>query len=159
MKKYLSLILITLFLAILQNSFLLELLGSELNPNLVLALAFAFVIPGNKNSAFFIAFMGGLFLDFLGAGIIGLSSLVLVSAVLLSSYIKNYLIKGNVSFSITLIFFSLISSSTQFGQLVINFKTLVSAALTLVFSFILYALIIRFSNVVEQSEYKIKSKI
>ncbi len=159
MKKYLPIILIVLFLAILQSSFFLELLGSELNPNLVLALAFAFVIPGNKNTAFFIAFTGGIFLDLLGAGVIGLSSLVLVSSVLFSSFAKNYLTKGNFPFSVTLIFFSLASSSVQLGYLAINFKSLFSAILTLAISFILYWLFTRFSNLVEKSEYKIKTKI
>ena len=94
MKKVLILLIVNIFLVLIQGSFLRELMGSAFMPNLVVAFAFAFFFADREDLALTSAFIGGLLQDLFGFSIVGISSLVIIGALIFFKFVKQYLFRG-----------------------------------------------------------------
>lgn len=94
MKKNYTLILLNIFSIILQTSFLLEIFGPKLNPNLLAAIVFALVLVGAYTSAYTSALFGGLLLDILSGGVLGLGSFILTVFVFIHSYLYSFYLRN-----------------------------------------------------------------
>ena len=94
MKKALLLLFINLILVLLQISFFGELLPSVYVPNLILSFSFAILFADLSDASYMSAFIGGLMLDLLTFGIIGVSSLTFVGFLFLFSFVRRYVSKN-----------------------------------------------------------------
>lgn len=94
MRKFLILLIINIFLVLVQGSFLRELVGPALTPNLIIAFAFSLFFAEREDLALISAFMGGLLLDLLGFSIVGISPLLIIAGLIFYKFVKQYLFKG-----------------------------------------------------------------
>ncbi|MDC0449042.1 hypothetical protein OAL67_00330 [bacterium] len=122
MKKNIVVLLIAFVLSIFQTAFFLEIFGPTLNPNIILAFCFALYIGWSARVGIFGAFVGGLFLDLVTLGPIGLSSLVFCCAVYLGSILQKRVLRGLQFQVIVLILFFILhkiltgTDITNFGS-------------------------------------------
>jgi hypothetical protein len=94
MRKTHLLVLLNIFLIIVQTSFLYEIFGAKMNPNLLAATVFALVLIGDTTSAYLSALIGGLFLDIISGGVIGLGAFILTLFVMLHSYLYSFYLRN-----------------------------------------------------------------
>ena len=129
-------------LGIVQISFFYRLFGRSLNPNLVAALAFALFFWGAYDKASFSALVGGVFLDLMGFGTVGLSFLILITCLLLAFYVKKYVFKGWVT-QILSLFTTVVVYSVLMGfpNFYFDIKTVFSGLITVFMAFIFYGLL------------------
>lgn len=80
--------------ALIQVAFLPEFLIGARTPNLVMAFAFAVLIMDVQDDALLTAFIGGLFLDFLGFSVPGLSSLIMVGFLGVAFFVRKYVFRA-----------------------------------------------------------------
>ena len=139
MRKYLLITILGLVLTLLQESFTWEFFGAAINPNLILAMCFAFLLADDRRGALYSAFIGGLWLDLTGVGIVGLSSFVLVLLLVIASWIRNTLFKG-VWIQVTVIICStiLFKLIMSYPQLVYSWKLFAAGTLTTLTSLAIY---------------------
>ncbi len=158
MSKNITILIICLALAIFQESFLLEFFGAALNPNLIIGLCFAFIFIDDYESALFTALMGGLFLDFLGTSIVGLSSLVLILLLLASKWVKRSVFRG-IGFQVGLIIISTIVFKVVLGypEFAYSSPIFFSGILNSAFSWVTYLVLKRSKQRYLSTEYRIKA--
>ena len=106
-KIYLKFFAITLFLSLLQTNFLNILLKFPV-PVLIFTFSLALLSLDGLERAYFSAFVGGLFLDLLGDGLLGPSSAFLVLFLLLVFFIKKYIFDSLFLYVFACIVFSLV---------------------------------------------------
>ena len=94
MRNHFFVSIVILVLVLVQESFLLEFFGSYLNPSLVIALAYGLLLTDDESLALYSGFFGGLMLDMVGVGLVGLSSLVLVVLLLVAIFIRKTVFRG-----------------------------------------------------------------
>ena len=131
-KVYLKFFAITLLLSLLQTNFFNILLNFPV-PILVFAFSLALLSLDDLEYAYFSAFIGGLFLDFLGEGLLGRTSIVFVLFLLLVFYIKKYIFDSLFLYVLSCIAFSLVweflffpkTSHIQWVFMLFNFLTFV----------------------------------
>lgn len=158
MRKYLLITTLNLILVLVQGSFIWEFFGSLLNPNLIIALCFAFLLIDDHQAAMFSAFIGGLWLDLAGTGVIGLSSVVLLVLVSSAMWIRRTLFKG------AWVQGALIIGSTIMFKLILNYPDLfyswmllIAGGLTCLFSFIFYLVLGRTKQRYLSFEFRIRA--
>jgi len=158
MRKNITILILSLILVIFQESFLLEFFGGALNPNLIIALCFGFMFNEEYDTALFAALIGGLFLDFLSVGIVGMTSIAIIVCLVLSQWVKRTIFMGawvHIVFVIaSTVFYKVIMSYPDFDY---NGKILISCIINLVLSLGFYAILRRFKNRFLSTEYRIKS--
>lgn len=141
MKNKSVLILINIFSVIIQTSFLQEFFGNKINPNLVAIIVFAMLLKGSITSAYLSAIVGGLFLDLVSGGIVGLSAFLFTLFVWLYSQLHSFYLRNmfaRLFFATTCFYFFklLITRSLVFdGWLIVG--SLFTAALGQLFSLFL----------------------
>ena len=94
MKSRSALILLNIFSVIIQTSFLLEVFGSKLNPNLVGAVVFSMLLVKDTTSAYLSAFVGGLLLDIVSGGVAGLGTFLFTLFVWLYSRFHSFYLRN-----------------------------------------------------------------
>ena len=158
MKKIFFVFTVSLILVLIENSFNYEFFSRILNPSLILALSFAFVLVGDDKLALLTGLFGGLFTDFIGTGVIGLSSTIFVISIYVSIIIKTTLFKGKV-FQLVLITICTLLYKFIFNMANFNFSIsyLVGAALTMLCSSVFFYVISRISTKYLSTEYRIKA--
>ncbi len=143
MRKYLIIIFINLLLVFVQESFFLEFFGTVFNPHLVTSLGFSFILLEDDHNGLASMFIGGLLLDLLGTGVIGLSSLVLIVMLLISMLVRKTFFRG----LITQIFFIILT--TVVFKILMNYphiifdKNLILSGLITSFIALLFSFVIR----------------
>jgi len=118
MRKYLFITVLNLIIILIQESFSWEFFGNALNPNFIIAICFAFIIIDDHQGALYSAFIGGLWLDLAGVGVVGLSSFTLVFLLALAIWVKRVLFKGTW-FQVLMVI-----ASTIIFKLVMNYPDL-----------------------------------
>jgi len=158
MRKNLVIMFVCLIFVIFQESFLLEFFGAALNPNLIIALCFTFIFIDDIDSAMFTALIGGLFLDFLGVSIVGLSSLILILLLVISRWMKKTVFRG-IWVQIGLIIGSTIIFKLLMGYpgLVYSNKILFSGFLNSAISLVFYLILSKIRQRYLSTEYRIKA--
>ncbi len=142
MKHYIFITLINIILVMIQISFFYRLFGRSLNPNLITALAFSLFFWGAYDKALFSALIGGIFLDLMGFGTVGLSAIILITCLLLAFYIKKYMFKGWTTQILNLFIASAIYSVLiGFHNFSFDIKTVFSGLLTVAISLIFYGVL------------------
>lgn len=156
MKKTILLIFIMFALAIFQNTFFLELFESVKNPNLVLAFCFSLVILKRRNAALHSAFVGGLFLDLFGPGIIGLSSVLFLGFIFVAIFVQNY-VAGNIFVVLVMLYvFAVIYPGLVSFSLIPKAGTvLVGGVITLVMCIVFYILNSKYVTPISSNEYSL----
>lgn len=150
-KDYLIITFIIFILALFQTSFFAEVFGNSLNPNLILVLVFAFLFMDKTQEALFSTFVGGLLLDTLGNSIMGLSSLLLVCAVLLTLFAKKFVQESKYFQGILLLGSYLVYAVViNLNNPVITFKLFIGAFLTLLLAYVSYVFM---KNLGNESKY------
>ena len=158
MRKNLGILLISLIFVIFQESFMLEFFGSALNPNLIVCVCFAFMLIDDYDGALFTAFMGGLFYDLLGVGVVGLASFILILFLAASQWVKKTVLRGawvQILFIIlATVFFK---TALAYPDFVYNTGILVSGVINVFISILFYGLLIKIKNRFLSTEYRIKA--
>lgn len=145
-KKHLLLTFTLVILGLFQTSFLFELFG-EVNPNIILALVFAFLYASKTEDALFSAFVGGLIIDLMTSNILGISSLALVVFTLAAGLVRKYAASNMFSQSIMCISTALLYSVVTNFNVKLNFSgVLFSSTLTLLVSIVIYLVVNNFGN-------------
>ncbi len=108
-KEKITLSLISIFLVLLEKSFLPALFSSSI-PVLVFCLGIAFISIGKNNPGIFVAFTGGIFLDILSQGLVGTSSILLLTLFLVTNYVKERLLDNFILYLMVTLIFSLLWS-------------------------------------------------
>ncbi len=140
MKKILILLVVNIFLVLIQVSFLRELVGPVLMPNLVIAFAFAFFFADREDLALTSAFIGGLLLDLFWFSIIGFSPLIIIASLIFFKFVKQYLFRGWVANLILVFLTQVIYSNILSGFSQTSQQSFYTGLTTLIFS-ILFLLI------------------
>ncbi len=158
MRKYLFITIINLVIILLQESFSWEFFGQTMNPSFIIAISFAFLMIDDHPGALFSAFIGGLWLDLVGVGIVGLSSFALVLLLAVSLWIKKSMV-GAIWFQATLIvgatiIFKLIIS---YPELIYSWKLFFSAVLSSIISLGFYYILSRTKHRYLSFEFRIKA--
>lgn len=158
MRKNIAIIFICLMFVIFQESFMLEFFGSALNPNLIIALSFSFIFVDDYKTAFYAALIGGLFLDFLGVGIVGLSSFILILLLVISRWVKKTMFRG-IGMQMVLVVVSTIvfKMVMNFPDMVYSGKILFSGVLNSIMSLLVYMVLKRMGERYLSTEYRIKA--
>lgn len=158
MRKYFIIFIINLIIIFLQESFLVELFGPFLNPNLIIGLGYAFLLSGDDDLALFSLLVGGIILDLLGTGIIGLSSLVLVLLMLISFQVRKTIFRGILNqiifIVISVVIYKMLSS---YPPLIYNFRLVVSGAISAVIAVIVSQILIKFKERYLSFEFRIRA--
>ncbi|OGC46366.1 hypothetical protein A2V49_02390 [candidate division WWE3 bacterium RBG_19FT_COMBO_34_6] len=158
MKKIFLVLIVSLILVFIENSFSYEFLGRMLNPSLILALSFAFVLTGDDKLALFTGLFGGIFTDFIGTWVIGSSSTFFVVSIYISIILKTTMFKGKV-FQLVLITLCTLFYKFIFNLADFNFSLsyILGAALTMLCSSIFFYVISKISTKYLSTEYRIKA--
>jgi len=106
-KIYLKFLAIVLLLSLLQTNFFDILLKFPV-PILVFTFSLALLSLDGLECAYFSAFIGGLFLDLLGDGLLGRTSTIFTLFLLLIFYIKKYIFDSLFLYVFACIVFSLV---------------------------------------------------
>lgn len=156
MKRFVGLLFVNLILVLLQLSFFGELFDGSFVPNLVLALAFAFIFCDLGEMGKTSAFLGGVFLDLLGFNIIGFSPITIISCILIYDLIRRNM-SGNIAVSaLTLFLATLIYDKIMgFSPRLFASEAVIGAMFTLGICGIFYVLVSNFSSYLARSGYKI----
>lgn len=158
MRKNLSILIISLIFVIFQESFMLEFFGSALNPNLIICLCFGFMLIDDYEDALFTAFIGGLFYDFLGVGIVGLTSFILILFLAASQWVKKTIFRGAwvqiLFIIITTLFFKVAMTYPDF---VYSSRVLMSGVFNVAVALVFYALLEKARKRFLSAEYRIKA--
>jgi hypothetical protein len=158
MRKYFLIFIVNLILIFLQESFLSEIFGPFLNPSLVISLGYAFLLSEDDDLALFSLLVGGLILDLLGTGIIGLSSVVLVFLLLISFQVRKTIFRGVLTqivfIIITTVIFKMISG---YPPLVYNFKLILSGVANAALAVFAAQILTRFKKRYLSLEFRIKA--
>lgn len=156
MRKIIELTIANIFISLLQTAFFLELFGA-VNPNLVLANAYSYFYGNSIRTSLISAFVGGLIIDLLGVGIVGITPLFFVIAILLSDFIKKYIFRGwitnIISLSVASAGYTILSN---YPSPVNTHDNLVSVFLTLAFSFVFYFLNRAYTGLVANSSFSLR---
>ncbi|RJR28038.1 hypothetical protein C4561_00865 [candidate division WWE3 bacterium] len=132
MRKIIILFLMGTVLVILQTSFFSVLFGNLANPNLIFAFCFAFLIVGDKESAFQGGIIFGLTLDILLATIPGLTSVFLVVSIALADVFERTILRGTRSYYLVLAVSSYLYHFLGTGKIYISSGMFLGIILTLV---------------------------
>lgn len=154
MKKFLVITFVNILLVLLQSSFLRELVGPSNTPNLVLAFSFSLFFMDFEDMSLMSAFIGGLFLDFFGFSIVGLTPLIITGSLLLFTFVKRYLFRGWVSNVLLVFLAQIIYLGMISGVFSLNPPALYSATSTLLLSLVFYFINKSFSGFYGTSGYK-----
>jgi len=106
-KTYLKFFAIMLFLGLLQTNFLAILLKFPA-PILIFTFSLALLSLDGLERAYFSAFVGGLFLDLLGEGLLGWTSTIFMLFLLLVFFIKKYIFDSLFLYILACVAFSLV---------------------------------------------------
>lgn len=106
-KIYLKFFAITLLLGLLQTNFFDILLKFPV-PIIIFTFSLALLSLDGLERSYFSAFVGGLFLDLLGDGLLGRTSFIFVFFLLLVFFIKKYIFDSLLLYVLACIVFSLI---------------------------------------------------
>ncbi|OGC70417.1 hypothetical protein A2415_01295 [candidate division WWE3 bacterium RIFOXYC1_FULL_39_7] len=103
MKKILLLSLTGIILIIMQTSFFSVLFGNEVNPNLVFAFCFAFLLLDDLDSALMSGLVFGTLFDILSGTTIGFTTLILILAIYGGYLFNKQVLRGKRSYILMLI--------------------------------------------------------
>lgn len=158
MRKNIGILFTCLIFVIVQESFLFEFFGASLNPNLIIAFCFSFMLMDDYEGALFTAFMGGLFHDFLGVGIVGLSSMILVLALVFSQWVKKTIFRGMWVQALFIVGFTVVYKLlVSLPDINYSFKVLMSGFLNVGLSLLLFSMLKKFKVSFLSTEYRIKA--
>ena len=90
MRKYLLVVGANIVLALVQTSFLYNLLPLKYYPNLVFSFGYSFILLGFIDYGFVSLISGGLFLDFAGVSLTGLSSILFTFLSYLGTLVRRF---------------------------------------------------------------------
>lgn len=152
-RKVLTITFINIILVLFQGSFLRELMGPELVPNLVLAFAYSLLFLGFEDISIMSIFIGGLFLDLFGFTIVGLSPLILTGGIILFRYIRKYLFRGFISNIVIVFLAELIHSFMILGLSHSFFSTWRLGLTTLIFGGIFFLINQKFKTFFGRAGY------
>jgi len=158
MRKNIIITFVCLVFVIFQESFMLEFFGSALNPNLIIALAFSFMFIDDTKRAMFTALIGGLFLDFLGVSIVGLSSFILIVSLGFTAWTKKTVFRG-VWTQVVLVIVSTVVFKLLMGypDIVYSGKLLASGVLNAAISLVFFLVLNKSRQRYLSVEYRIKA--
>ena len=158
MRKSIIILILSLIFVIFQESFLLEFFGNALNPNLVISLCFGFMLIDDYHDALFTAFIGGLFYDFLGVGIVGLTSFILIVFLATSRWVRKTIFRGAwvqmIFIIVTTVFFKVVMTYPDFDY---SSKILASGVVNALISLIFYVVLEKIRKRFLSTEYRIKA--
>lgn len=158
MRKYLLITIFILLTVLIQDSFSLEFLGPALNPNLVLALSFAFLLVEDRQSALYSAFIGGLWIDLLGVGIVGLSSFIFVLMIIIASWVRRRLISGLwVQMVLITVFTGIYKLIVNYPNFNYSWSLVLSGLLTLLIMNLVHIVLSRYKTRYLSFEFRIKA--
>jgi rod shape-determining protein MreD len=158
MRKYFIVTIVNIILIFLQESFLVELFGVAFNPNLVIALGFSLVLVDEDDLALFSVLIGGLFLDLLSTGIIGLSSLVLVLLLYMAIQARKTIYRGVFTQLIFVVITAIIYKILANYPPIVYERTLFySGIYTSVLVLFLRQILLKFKKRYLSSEFRIKA--
>ena len=158
MRKYIVIAIINIILIFLEESFFYELFGAELNPNLVIALSFALIIVKEDELALYAALIGGFFLDLLGAGIIGLSSLTLILLMQISMKVGKTIYRGLITQLIFIVITTIVYKILMnYPPLYYNKTLFFSGVMTASLSVLISQALARFKKRYLSTEFRIKA--
>lgn len=158
MKKYILLTIALLLTVLFQESFLLEMLGPRVNVNVVVSLIFVLILINKDQEALISAFTGGLILDLISVGIVGVSSLVLVLLVHVSLLIRRHLSKGITVHILLLMLGSVVYKMiAAFPSFEFSAGMLMGSALNVILSGLIYLLISSMSHRYKSDEFRIRA--
>lgn len=153
MKKVLTIILLNILLVLIQTSFLRELLGDFIAPNLVISFAYALLFMNFEDTSLMSIFIGGLLLDLFGFSIVGLSPLILTGTLILFRYIKKYLFRGWLSNLVLIFLAEAVYSNVILGFSQDFFSSWKVGISTLVFGLLFYFINLKFKDFFGKSGY------
>ena len=144
MRTFVVLVFMNLVIGLFQTSVFPELMVASHVPNLVVAFSFALFLFGKEKRSLQSAYIGGLVVDFLTLATPGISSLLMVSALLAVSFIKRFIYKGPITSGILLYIFSVLYAFViTIPNFVWDSKVLFGAFLTFLASLVFYQLVLK----------------
>jgi len=145
-----------LILVLLQVSFFGELVAPIFVPNLVFGFAFAIMFIDLSETSYMSAFFGGILLDLLTFGIIGVSSLTFVGFLFLFSFVRRYISKSVYSSSLGVVVTQFLYVWFVLGFETVGFgKILTNSFITLAVALLFQVVLGNFIDYLGRSGYKI----
>ena len=158
MRNFITLFSVNLILALLQSSFLRELVGVSFTPNLVIAFAASLFFMDLEDLSLMSALLGGIFLDFFGFSIVGLTPLIITGSLVLFTFVKKYLFRGWISNVVVVFLTQVVYMGLISGQFSSASSVLYSAFATFIFSIIFYFINQGFSEFYGESGHNLGKK-
>jgi hypothetical protein len=139
MKKHpiLTVVLINIIFAVLQTSFFSYLLGTKMNIDIIASVCFALVLLNSDDMSYFSALVGGLFIDLLGTGLIGITSVLLTVYVYLYKWLNTFYMRNIISKVLFSIVYFYILKLIALRVFVFDSQLLFSTILTVITGYIL----------------------
>ncbi len=158
MRKYVLITIFSLVVVLIQESFSWEFFGQAINPSIVIAICFAFLMVDDHLGALFSALIGGLWLDLVGVGIVGVSSFALVILLALAVWVKNSMLRAIwvqavLVIGVTIIFKLIIS----YPELTYSWKVFFSGVLSSIISLGFHYILSRTKHRYLSFEFRIKA--
>ncbi len=136
-KTYLKLSFITLILVLLQTGFITPLFEIR-SPALIFLFPLALLSLKKTKGAYFSAFIGGLLFDFMGTGLLGKTSLIILALLVLVYYIKKYFFDNFFLYLLAIIIYSLVRYLVAKGALSFDpLAALLNFSIYVLFNFLL----------------------
>jgi|GEM_PF-4521276 len=158
MRKYLFITITTLILVLIQDSFLWEFLGTEFNPSLIIALCFALIFCDDSAGALFCALVGGLWLDLMGVGIVGLSSFLLLLLLLAAMWIRRSLLRGVwIQILLVIIITIVFKIAMNYPEAIFSWRLLFSGLLNFLIAMLIHYIIGRTRQKYLSFEFRIRA--
>lgn len=158
MKNLILIIFINILLVLFQESFFLEIFGSELNINFVLALGFSFFFANQESDALKSLLVGGLIIDLISTNIVGITSTIFILIMLIASFIKRNIFNGlGIQVLVLILSVVIYKFIMNFQNFSFSLNILTSGLLTFIVSFCLYLLISKLKNRFLSSEFRIRA--
>jgi len=158
MKKYLFITIFNLVAVLLQESFSWEFFGQAINPSFIVAISFAFLMVDDHPGAMFSAFIGGLWLDLVGVGIVGMSTFALVLLLVLAMWIKKSMVEAAWFQAILIIGATIIFKLViSYPELTYSWKLFFSGILTSMISLGFHYILSRTKHRYLSFEFRIKA--
>jgi rod shape-determining protein MreD len=139
MKKHpiLTIITLTIFLAVLQTAFFDFLFGPRLNAHLVMVLVVGLLLSNSRDSAHLCALVGGVLLEIFYGKTMGISALAMSLFVILYSTLENFYLRNVLLKLLVAFLFIYLLKLLQFGVVKFDSYILLSALLTTLLAFAL----------------------
>ena len=146
MGKITLLTLLGIVLVILQTSFFSVLFGNEINPNLIFAFCFAFLLLDDLNSALISGIVLGTIFDILTGSTIGLSALLLVLGIYGAYYFERHVLRGKRSYYTSLFISTYLYQLINLSAFYISVPQIFGLLFTVAVGFCFTLLIANYAN-------------